>query len=191
MNGRKWIEKIEVNPAFVLLFIAFYLADMLEIYFLSLLCAAWHEAGHLFAMHCLGEKGAHLRIQPFGIRIATENPRYGSYGGDIFIALAGPLFNLAAAAFFYVFVGDVGYLTGINLTLFAFNLLPAGTLDGGRALFGLLALLLPYERAYRAWRVVSWAAAAITILVGAGVFYLSGYNISLLVAGIALAVSLI
>lgn len=197
MKRRGFLTKIEISPAFVLLISAFYISDMLPIYFLALICGIWHEMGHLLAMKILKNKAQAIRVTPFGIKILKCENQFFSYQKDIFIYLAGPLFNLLASVIFYlVFYYQLwwsqimAYLVGINLVLFLFNLIPVFTLDGGRILLSVFLLVTSYHRAYKIMNIVSWCCIVLLLITGAFVLLLTQYNITLLLAGVYLATTM-
>ena len=104
--------------------------------------AAWHEFGHLLALRLCGGEARRLRVGMLGAVIEVRGAM--GYGQELASALAGPLANLLAAAI----LGRMGCTTaaGANGVLCAFNLLPVRPLDGGRALYLLLAWLAGPER---------------------------------------------
>lgn len=148
--------------------------------FLSVLI---HELGHLFAMLLCKCEIYSLQIAVFDIRIIQKS-RYGiSLYNDLFITLSGPFSNLL---FYFLLSGICPELAYINLSLGLFNLLPASSLDGGRALFLILNKPLGAEKSSI---VVDIITIIISIpLFAAGFFILlrTRYNFSLLFVGLYL-----
>ena len=109
--------------------------------------AAWHEFGHLLALRLCGGEARRLRVGMLGAVIEVRGAM--GYGQELASALAGPLANLLAAAV----LGRMGCTTaaGANGVLCAFNLLPVRPLDGGRALYLLLAWLERRNGAAGGW----------------------------------------
>ena len=99
--------------------------------------AVLHELGHILALRYFRVNIRRIRIRAAGVVLETEGAM--GYGQELASALAGPLANLLAAAV----LGRMGCTTaaGANGVLCAFNLLPVRPLDGGRALYLLLAWL--------------------------------------------------
>lgn len=112
------------------------------------LACVLHECGHWAAIVLLGGRVSFLRLTAVGAEMELDPRRSLTYGREAAAALAGPAVNLllawlAARAGWYLFAG-------MNLCLGLLNLLPIRALDGGRALFCVLA----------AWRLS--AARAVT-----------------------------
>jgi Zn-dependent protease len=92
--------------------------------------AAVHEAGHLTALALLGAPAREIRLGALGAVMEADVSRLG-FGAEALAAAAGPaaglLFALALAL-------PCPELAGTSLALSALNLLPCGSLDGGRIL---------------------------------------------------------
>ena len=161
--------------------------------FLLLLVASvtLHELGHALVARRHGVATEEIVLLPIG-GVARLSGRPGA-GAELAIALAGPLVNLGlalalglallaggggaaaaegSAAAGSSLLGGAGLASGsglvadlalANFALFAFNLLPASPLDGGRALRAFLALLVP---AADAGRLAGRAGQAFALLLG-------------------------
>jgi Zn-dependent protease len=132
------------------------------------LCVVLHEYGHALAAKRFGIKTKDIILSPIGgvarLETMSEHPFT-----EFVIALAGPMVNLmimlvlGVGMYFYdgnVFpkVYDfkfseplelVKYVIGMNGLLFAFNLIPAFPMDGGRILRSLLATRMSHHKATR------------------------------------------
>ena len=129
--------------------------------------AAFHELGHILVLHRCGAQIRRLRIGVLGAVLETGGRM--SYGQELAAALAGPLFNLLAA----VILGGLGYAAaaGANGVLCLFNLLPIRPLDGGRALYLLLAWMAGPQAAEWGCR---WTGLAAALAVLSGIVWLVG-----------------
>ena len=119
-------------------------------YLLFLFAAALlHETGHLFAFLVCGERLPAFSARAFGFLMTPRGPSL-SYGRELFIAAAGPLFNLLAALSLIPALRaghspDASFcFFALNLLTAALNLLPIAGFDGGRVLrCGLFLLFSP------------------------------------------------
>ncbi|MFW6003689.1 MAG: site-2 protease family protein [Halanaeroarchaeum sp.] len=112
-----------------------------------------------------------------GLAALSEIPK--EWNREFWIAVAGPFVSLLVGAGGYAVVALVpianpvvlfvlGWLAIVNVTLVAFNLVPAFPMDGGRILRALLARSQPHAKATRtAARVGIWFAVLFAIV---GVF---------------------
>lgn len=106
-----------------------------------------HEAGHLFAFLALGEPPPIFAGRAGGLLLSPRG-QVLSYGRELIVAAAGPLFNIATAlALIPALHGGRGEASfcffALNLLSALFNLLPIAGFDGGRVLFCLASLLFP------------------------------------------------
>jgi Zn-dependent protease/CBS domain-containing protein len=129
-------------------------------------CVLLHELGHCVVALRFGVPISSITLYPFGgVALMTDIPREPIR--EILIAIAGPVVNfILAGGLWFTLPGsaeeaaarDLTVTAGqspllalflANLTLGAFNLLPAYPMDGGRILRGILATRLPYAVATR------------------------------------------
>lgn len=101
-------------------------------------CIALHELGHLVMARWVGVEVRGVRIGLLGARL--ELAGLMSYSKEMAVALGGPMANLLSAAAVYpVWRGNGGdgllLFLVVSVLLAAVNLLPVGTLDGGRVLY--------------------------------------------------------
>jgi Zn-dependent protease len=98
---------------------------------------AFHELGHIWAMHKCGMKTKGIYFIPLLGAAAVTEDAFPSREVESFVALAGPVWGLSlalATAGVYlvtqspVYAAAAGWMAMINL----FNLLPINPLDGGR-----------------------------------------------------------
>ncbi len=119
--------------------------------------ATVHEFAHALAAMYFKCRPDEIVLYPYGAVLYGEFSSLKPYQEAV-VALCGPLLNLFAAVVFtalwwifpqlYVYTDTV---VMVNVSIAAFNLLPAYPLDGGRVL---LALLRPKMGPKRAFRVV-------------------------------------
>ncbi len=152
--------------------------------------AALHEGGHLLSARLCGVRVKGFRVGVLGARMALEGLL--PYGKEFFIAAGGPLVNLLCAG--GIWLGCGGSLTeGWSLFFYAslglglLNLLPVGTMDGGRMLTAALSRFFSSSVAERCVGVTTalclgglWMLTVYGLLRGAPVVSLSVFFLFLL-----------
>ena len=133
MENRRFWENSGVSPAFCLLIVWFAAANGWRPLLTVLTAAAFHEIGHLLILRLCGAQIFALHLGVLGAVLDTDCARL-SYARELAGLLAGPGANFLAAAALAAAGNPYPALTGANIALCAFNLLPVRPLDGGRAL---------------------------------------------------------
>jgi len=132
-----------------------------------------HELCHALAARALGVPTAEVTLYVFGgaARILSEP---GGPGGEVLMAMAGPLASVVLAGLFALtsqlatgWVAQLAWFLGAgNLVLAVFNLLPGFPLDGGRLARALVWKLT--GRRVLATRVTAWLGRGLAVLLVAG-----------------------
>lgn len=123
------------------------------------LSALLHESGHYLCLRALHQPPRQVTFTLSGARMETPEL---SYRQEFLSALAGPAVSLLFALTLPLWP----MLGGYSLCLGLFNLLPLGSLDGGRMLRCLLLLHLPQENALRIFRIVNVLTGVFLLLPG-------------------------
>jgi len=184
---------IRVSGGFVVMAALVYLFDRSGFFPLVVMAAGVHELGHLLGIWAFGGRVLRLHLGLVGLRIDYEGRQIG-YPGEIVIALSGPLANVAfayGASLLGRYIGGetAFFLAGISLGACVFNLLPVYQLDGGRAIYCFLALVLDSDQAARGICVVSCVTIFVLLVLGVLLFLWSGWNFTLLTASLWLLIS--
>lgn len=174
------IGKVEATGGFFLLFAWLNYLDRQAIVPLAMTACLLHELGHYFVIRLFGGDVKLIRLTAIGAEMVLEKPL--GYWQEGAAALAGPGVNLILAAVFCNWSWG-GLFSGLNLVLGCFNLMPVGRLDGGRALYCTLALLVGPDAALRAGEWMDFLFTAVLLLSGLMILRIGG-NLTLLLVGI-------
>ena len=145
-----------------------------ELWLCLLFAILTHELGHIVLSKLCHVPVTGLSLDLFGARLQLDG--MVSYGQEFFIALGGPLVNLLTAGVLYATLGEAVWQDGgwvstffvASMALAIFNLLPVGTMDGGRMLSAVLSC----------WWSPALADGVLKVTTGlflAGLWLISGY----------------
>ena len=172
-------DRVEATSGFFLLLAWLNYMDQQGIVPLAMTACLLHELGHYFAILALGFHIKSIRLTAIGAEMELESGM--GYWQEGVAALAGPGVNLLLAAVLCQW-GHGILFAGLNLVLGCFNLLPVGRLDGGRALYCTLALLLGPSWAERIIGVMDFTFTVVVLTLGVLLTGLGGNLTLLLVA---------
>lgn len=186
-------EHFKINIGFPALLVCSYIYGFFEIFAVSYISAALHEAAHILTARRRGVKISRVEVMPFGISAKLSDNIIKNPNSEILIAAAGPAFSLTASAVIFIiqkhflFSGGaehLKYAAGINAALCAVNLIPALPLDGGRIFKASLSKFCGTVRAYNTSLKLS--RVLIVLILGAAIVLLltSDFNFSLILIGV-------
>ena len=185
---------VSINVSFLLvaMLTLFSLYDKTGIAYSSILSAAMHECGHLAAALFLRLKVGELSFMPFGIRLRLKQDlALVKTGKKLTLLFAGSLVNFIAFGILALVNKSATFFALTSLVTGVFNLLPVSTLDGGRILNELLSLKLAENTAQNIADAISLFVSFALFVLGAVAVAVTGYNVSLVITAIYLAVLVI
>ena len=153
------------------------------------MAALLHELGHVIAAWSVGVGIQGLRLDLFGARMELQGML--SYGRELWVAAGGPLVNLLSVAFVWPIQTEKGgegiaLFLGASLILGGVNLLPVGTLDGGRMLRCAIAWLGGDRVADRALQVTTGIFLGLLWMLAVYVLLRKGQMLSVFVFSLCL-----
>lgn len=196
--------KLTLHPLFIAVGVYYCFTGELFLFLMSCIVALQHECAHAFAAARLGYRLDRIILMPFGAVIDGDVHSL-SLKDEISISIAGPVCNVATAAFFaalWWFFPDVYAFTDtacfVSLSIALVNVLPAYPLDGGRVLRCVLTRHflrgsprqdVALRKAANVCRVVTLTFALLLTALFAVLFFRGTTQLSLLTMSIFLAFS--
>lgn len=121
-----------------------------------------HELGHSLVALRFGWRIRRITLLPFGGMAEMDEHGNRPVKEEILVILAGPLQHLWLIGGSYLLVntsiwseGDHRMFLFHNLTILLFNLLPVLPLDGGKLIFSIQSIFLPFQKSYDRSVVIS------------------------------------
>lgn len=188
------MKKYSISLQALMVLAAFVIIDGTSMSLCSALCALWHELWHIIALKLFGKRVGRLSGGGIGISLSTGMLGYRE---ETLICLAGPLASLFGAGAFFVIsrmqpgFSDAVIIACANLALFAVNILPVYPLDGGRALCCILAQRTDEQTALKTVKKVSVIFLLPLSCLSVIIFVESGFNLSLAIICVYLALGVI
>ncbi|HPZ11892.1 MAG TPA: M50 family metallopeptidase, partial [Bacillota bacterium] len=178
--------RIRLHPLFLLLALFCFITGSGLEFALVCLIIVWHEFAHGFAGRRLGLHISEIELYPFGgVAKFDEQLELEPYI-ERRLAWAGPASNLALAGLGILLYTRIGHGASLlfffvqaNLTLAAFNLMPALPLDGGRILRACLTPRLGFRAATEQAALLGQILAGLLFAIGLAGLYYSYFNLSL------------
>lgn len=159
---------MQISAGFILLILWFAAVNGANLLLMILGAAAAHELGHWIMLRFFGADIRGLRIGMLGAVLEADCSRL-SYGKELLAVLAGPGANLLCAWLLSRFGNEMEVVIGAHLVLGMFNLIPLRPLDGGRALYLVVAWGLG---PWAGDRAAKWVGTASALLLSFGLCWL-------------------
>ncbi len=183
---------IKISFLLIIMITLFSLFDKTNTAVCALFAAFIHEFGHIAAAIIVRCSIKEIAFMPFGIRMRmNKSLDLLPTMRKLFIIAAGPAVNLLCFTAIFTLEGEVNDAALIHLITALFNLLPIGTLDGGKILYELLSVKIKTRKTEQICDIISFFVAVLLLLLGAAVLLETGYNISLFVTAVYVAIMII
>ena len=181
---------VRIDYLLLTLIALFSFFDNGKIMLLALSTAFIHELGHIFAAEIVGSGVKELYFTAIGIRMKTKVPLHLlSLVKKLIVLSSGCLINMVMCIVFYISKQNNAAL--FHLVTAVFNILPVGTLDGGRILTEILSTRLEIVHSEKICDIISIVLSVFLFVLGACVLIHSGYNFSLIITSFYLVFTVI
>ncbi|HKL93887.1 MAG TPA: M50 family metallopeptidase [Clostridia bacterium] len=175
--------KIKIHPLFFLLALVLILLGQAITFVCTFIAVLLHEMSHALVARARGYRLREIVLLPYGAVLFGEESIERT--SSVLIALAGPVANGVLALFtlasWWLFPSTYGFTEPFlwaNVTIGAFNLLPAFPLDGSRVVLGLCK---NKPRALKGLRIFGIVLALISFgLFIASAFYAINFTLGLI-----------
>ena len=136
-----------------------------------------HEMGHYLMAKIFKWRIKRIMLWVFGGVMETEEHGNRSIREDLLVTVAGPFQHLIIYLSLFLLL-DIGFLSDVifktamtyNTAILLFNLLPIWPLDGGKLVFFLLSMKLPYRKAFDFILLFSMILSLV-LIIGHIIFY--------------------
>lgn len=120
---------ISISWHFFIMIIWIILTGKINAFFICLIALIIHELGHIITIYLLNEKINIFYILPFGFCCRIKNQNKISSKNMIKILVSGPISSILTSIICIFWSRNFAM---VNFIIGIFNLLPLGSLDGGR-----------------------------------------------------------
>lgn len=170
---------------------AIILLDSSQTVILGCFSAFIHELGHLFFMWRFNSFPKEIKISLFDIAIIDRKKFRRPLHQELLITLGGVMMNLIFGSICFLLYSILKYnfliiLSGTNMLLLTYNLLPVDTLDGGQALYLILSSRLSEKTTERIMLIASLLILFPCTVIGFLLLLKSKYNFTLLLTSLYL-----
>lgn len=163
---------IHIHPLLGILFIISLLTGTFTQLFTIFFIVCIHELGHVLMALMYRWKIESVSLSFFGGVMQTSEDMNRTWLEQFIVILAGPVQHVGLFLLFHglestgmittTFAAEAQYF---NMLLFFFNLLPIFPLDGGKLVFLLFSLMMPYKRAFESMIIFSLIMTTLVLLV--------------------------
>lgn len=173
--------KIQISVFYVGIITLLAFIDKTGIAVLGFFAALLHELGHIAVLYLVGGRAELISFEITGIRMVQKS-LLGNLK-EIAVMSAGCAVNFVCCALCM----KLGFLSAatVHLCIGAFNLLPAGALDGGRLSALFFGRFLSMRKTDFVCTVISVITSLTLIFLGVNIFFTS-FNPTLLITGVFL-----
>lgn len=184
--------RIEISYLLIAMLALFSYFDESGIFLAAFFAALLHESGHLMATILCKIPIKELAFKVFGIRMKLKTSlELCPFKHKIIVLLGGCIVNFLCFFLFWAICEKISDFALIHLITAFFNLLPSGTLDGGRILSEILSLKIDARKTEIFCDIVSIIFALLLFVLGFFILVKTKYNFSLLITAIYLFIMVI